>query len=267
MLIKENTLRHWMDNFYGYGSWNAKFWFVAYESGGGDTPEEVAEKLDYFFAKHASSSDPSLCDIREMYKNMSLSMEGPKAGKFSNVFDYRFGPDGVLSGVWKNLIAFVHGYRNEPLPDLMEYQRSKLGVTNEALLQLYPLPSPHNHAWYYSWLDIPGFKFLKTRPQYEDHVYPSRIHGLLNSIKKYKPELVLMYGMSNINTLKASFQEVFPDIKFKMEKAVKLRLPQHHRADIDATTLIITTQIPTLRHGRVETGFDWEEFGKTAKKG
>jgi len=67
-----------------------------------------------------------------------------------------------------------------------------------------------------------------------------------------------MYGMSNINGLKNSFSA-----KFKMIKGTQQVIPQHHRADIDGTTLIITTQIPTLRHGRPGTGFDWYEFGKS----
>lgn len=270
MLIKENSLKHWIDNFYGYGSWRAKFWFVAYEGGGGDTPEEVAEKLDFFSDVHGTAAGPTLCDIRELYKQLTMDMGGPKADMFKNAYEYRFGSKAVVSGVWKNLVAFIHGYRNEEVPDVLEYQKSRLASpkeNNEALIQLYPLPSPHNHAWYYSWLDLPGFGFLKSRAKYEEHVYPDRIKGLLQSIAKHKPEVVLMYGMNNINTLKASVLEVFPGIKFKMEKAVKLKLPQHHRADFDGTTLLITTQIPALRHGRVETGFDWEEFGETVRAG
>jgi hypothetical protein len=45
-------------------------------------------------------------------------------------------------------------------------------------------------------------------------------------------------------------------------KAVKQQIPQHHRAELPGTTLLITTQIPALRHNRIETGFDWLEFGK-----
>jgi hypothetical protein len=70
-----------------------------------------------------------------------------------------------------------------------------------------------------------------------------------------------MYGMSNINAIKASF----PSASFKMVKAEKLKTPQHHRAQLGATTLIITTQIPALRHGRTETGFDWMAFGKSIR--
>jgi hypothetical protein len=47
-----------------------------------------------------------------------------------------------------------------------------------------------------------------------------------------------------------------------MEKAVKLQIPQHHWTEIGGTTILITTQIPALRHNRVETGFEWEAFGK-----
>jgi hypothetical protein len=72
-----------------------------------------------------------------------------------------------------------------------------------------------------------------------------------------------MYGMENINTLKASVQEFFPEGNFKLVKAIKLQIPQHHLAELNGTKLLITTQIPALRHGRVETGFNWELFGRS----
>jgi len=31
---------------------------------------------------------------------------------------------------------------------------------------------------------------------YEEHVYENRIQGILHNIKTYKPEIVVMYGMS-----------------------------------------------------------------------
>ena len=74
-----------------------------------------------------------------------------------------------------------------------------------------------------------------------------------------------MYGMENINTIKKSIQEFFPGASFKMVKASKQKIPQHHRVDLNGTLVLITTQFPALRHNRVETGFDWEEFGKSAR--
>ena len=270
MLIEEKKLEHWIDHFYGYGSWHARFWFIGYEESGGEVPEEVADKINYFYKAHPPAAAGTLCDIRELYRHVAVHLDGPKANLFSNRYEYRFDRNAVLHGVWKNLTAFVHGYQNAELPDLIEYQKHTFALSAaqlEALIPLYPLPSPHNHAWYYSWLDLPELGFLRNRALYEEHVYQQRIHSILSNISVYKPAVVLMYGMNNINTLKRSVQEFFHDARFNMIKATKQQIPQHHRADINGTTMLITTQIPALRHNRIETGFDWEEFGKRVKLG
>jgi len=269
MLIEENALKHWIDHFYGYGSWDARIWFVSHEEGGGDLSEEVAEKFNYFYNVHPPGAASSLCNIREFYKQMSFRTDGPKAALFSNLYEFRFGNNAMQNSVWKNLIAFVHGYRNEQLPDLLNYQRNLLALPSagcEALIRLYPLPSPHNHAWYYSWLDLPQVDFLKSRALYQEHVYQRRMHTILHHLTTHRPEVVLMYGMNNINALKKSVQKFFPAAKFKIAKAIKQQIPQHHRADLEGTTMVITTQIPALRHNRIETGFDWQAFGKTVQR-
>ena len=269
MLIDEKALKHWMDHFYGYGSWKASIWFVGFEEGGGTLPEEVAEKLGYFSGVHASATNATLCDIRELYQQVAFRDEGPRAEKFANLYDHRFSRQATLHGAWKNLIAFVHGYKSKKLPDLLAYQKKSFAspsAPNEALIQLYPLPSPHNHAWYYAWLDTPKFPFLKSRALYHEHLYPKRMNTILQNIKTYKPDLVLIYGMDNINGLKRSVQDFFPSAEFTTFKAIPQQIPQHHRAHFDGTTLLITTQIPALRHNRIESGFDWQEFGKKVLK-
>lgn len=257
-------LNHWMQNFYGYGSWEAPVWFVAFEEGGGDLPLEVQEKIEYFQKNHPANS-PTLCDIRALYQHVTVTIEGPRASQFQTLYDYRFGKNAVQHGSWKNLIAFVHAYLGKPIPDLIKYQKASFlspNLKRENLIQLYPLPSPHNHAWYYSWLDMPQMPYLRSRQEYQDHVYQSRIETILEMVKARKPELVLMYGMSNINSLKASILASFPNTQFALSKATKLKLPQYHFANLGDTKLVVTTQIPTLRHHRVETGYDWELFGK-----
>lgn len=269
MLIEEKPLKYWMDNFYGYGSWDARIWFVGYEEGGGDLPEEVADKVNYFNRVH-NSGTPALCDIRDLYRNVAFDIQGPKSGLFTNLFEYRFDTNAILHGTWKNLIAFAHGYRSKKLPDLLDYQKKSFAVpskNSEALIKLYPLPSPHNHAWYYSWLDMPRMPFLKSRGLYEEHMYPNRIQRILENMTTFKPEVVLMYGMNNINRLKQTIQEFSPGVKFKMIKAIKQKIPQHHLAEINGIILLVTTQIPALRHNRVESGFDWEAVGKMVKSG
>jgi len=266
-MIEEKSLQHWIDNFYGYGSWRARFWFVAHEEGGGELPEEVSEKLDYFKMMHAQR-DGVLCDIRELYKRVVVRWESPKANLFQNLYEYRFGKNAVQHGIWKNLIAFACGYRHEEIPELLPHQQQNFlspEARKEALIRLYPLPAPHSHAWYYNWLDLPEHPFLKSRTLYQEQLYERRIHTILLNMRACKPEVVLMYGMENINRLKKSVQEFFDGAKFKMIKATTRQIPQHHRIDISGTTMLITTQIPALRHNRIETGFDWEEFGKRVK--
>lgn len=264
MLIDENKLRYWIDNFYGYGSWSAPYWFIGYEESGGEVPEEVADKINHFY-RLPPESKGELCDLREMYLQVAIRWDSPKADKYKNRFEFRFGDEAVQHGVWNNLIRFMHGYRGKKVPELLPYQkRTFVSGSNPdaALISLYPLPSPHGHSWYYSWLEMPAMPFLKARPLYENQVYHSRIRTIATKIIQHKPEVVIMYGMNNINGLKASFQEFIPGLKFSLVKAKPRETPGHHRADIGATKLLITTQIPALRHGRIETGFDWEEFGR-----
>jgi hypothetical protein len=268
MLINEKALQHWMDHFYGYGSWDAKIWFVAYEEGGGDLPEEVSEKLNYFSGTHGSVDQPTLCDIRELYRSVTFEAEGPRAELFKTLHGYRFDKDAILHGVWRNLISFVHGFKGEEVPERLEYQKkvfASASARREALIQLYPLPSPHDHAWYYSWLEMPQFRFLRRRSTYEEHIYPRRMQTILHNIKAHRPDVVVMYGMNNINGLKKSVQDFYPSANFKSVKGTKLEIPQHHIANLEGTVLVITTQMPALKHNRAETGFDWEEFGRKVK--
>jgi len=41
MPLDPAKLQHWIDNFYGYGSWDAPVWFIGYEEGGGADYMEV----------------------------------------------------------------------------------------------------------------------------------------------------------------------------------------------------------------------------------
>ena len=130
MLIEEKALKHWIDNFYGYGSWQARFWFVGYEEGGGEVPEEVADKLNYFHMMHPQTDDV-LCDIRELYKHVNVRWEGPKANSFTtsmNTVSVKM-PFNIVSGkissrlytatTTRNFLTFSHTsntllYRPQP---------------------------------------------------------------------------------------------------------------------------------------------------------
>ena len=268
MLIKPDALTHWINHFYGYGSWQASFWFVAHEESGGDLPEEVAEKLDHFHSEYRAAKSPTLCDLRTAYQKVGFWWEGPKADQFESRFDFRFGAQAQLNKVWENLIRFRCGYQGLELPEMLDYQRQQFANSSseEALLRLFPLPGATHHGWNYNWLDLPSeFSFLKSRTRYEEHLYHRRIGELLKNIENHQPEVVVMYGMSNINALKRYVTDFYPQARFTLVQSIKQKIPQHHRAQINGTKLLVTTQIPALRHRRVETGFDWYAFGEFAR--
>ena len=268
MLIQETSLAHWIKHFYGYGTWSAKIWFVAREESGGELPEEVAERIDYFRQTHSNATGAVLCEIREVYKQLIFRFDGPKAAFYKTHFDYRFGSDPVLHGYWKNLIAFTNAVLDNYGVDIDHYQKHVFTAAppaNEAWIKLFPLPGPHTHSWYYNWLDMPNMPFLKNRKLYEETFYQDRMSTLLNQIRAHRPAVVLMYGMTNINGLKKSLTEFFQDLIFKSVPATKMVIPQHHVAQVGPTRIIITTQIPGLRHNRIETGFDWKAFGSMYK--
>lgn len=266
MLINEESLQHWLHHFHGYGSWEAPIWFVSNEESGGEMPEEVADRIEYFRKHHDAGRESSLVDIREMYRHVRYKPEGSKPNQFKTLYDYRFGPEASLHGLWKNLIAFSHGYLGNKPPDLLADQTNLFlspSTKREALIRLYPLPAQNDHAWYYSWLDLPSLPWLKSRAAYHEHLFPVRIEYILQKINQHQPRVVLMYGMENINRLKNVVSKAHPAIRFLQSKAIPQKLPQYHRAELGNTTLLITTQIPALHHRRVETGFDWEGLGKS----
>jgi hypothetical protein len=139
MLIKEETLRHCIHNFYGYGSWYARFWFVGHEEADGEVPEDVADKINYFTTVN-TQIDRTLCDIRQLYRHVAVRSHGSKANSFNSMSDYRFHKNAIQDSVWKNLIAFEHGYKQTRIADILAYQQHYFLSSSqaEALIQLYP---------------------------------------------------------------------------------------------------------------------------------
>jgi hypothetical protein len=77
-------------------------------------------------------------------------------------------------------------------------------------------------------------------------------------------EVVLVYGMDNMNLLKKSVEEFFQKTNFKMvrdiiPKAIGRQILQHHWTEFDGTTLLITTQVPALKHN----GLRQDSIGKS----
>jgi hypothetical protein len=75
---------------------------------------------------------------------------------------------------------------------------------------------------------ITSATFLEPQPVPRPRPCLSCAHAHHPNIKMHKPEIVLMYGMDNINLLKKSVEEFFHTENFKMVGAIARQIPQHH---------------------------------------
>jgi len=273
MPLDPAKLQHWIDNFYGYGSWDAPVWFIGYEEGGGADYKEVEQKLDYFDINHKNSNGPTLCDIRSLHLAVKCH-----AKYYDTHGELRFTgthPNGSkLQGTWGNLIRFVKGYCGKIYDSDLEYQKTSLAFPekgNEALIELFPLPSPNKQVWYYGWLDIKDETLrplLKTRKSYEDSLVENR----LNSIKKMADQkieslqIMVFYGISGkVNAIKDIFKSEgkFEPFKINLSKSDSnnTRIKNIQIYKYRSIKIIICDTAPSSKKKIV----DWFELGEYTK--
>lgn len=198
MPLNPTHLQHWIDNFYGYGRWDAPVWFIGYEEGGGSDYMEVKQKLDYFY-NNWPINPPYLSDIRDLHENVTSGIPPSRAKNYLNHFEYRFGVKAYKDpqSTWKNPIQFSHGFTQMPLPsdlDILNYQKNVLATKNEVLVELFPLPSPRKRDWYYGWLGLPN---LHTRHKYEESLFDNRIKYIRSKINITNPKVMVFYGVGS----------------------------------------------------------------------
>ncbi len=149
-------------SWFGYGKWNAPYWFVGMEPGGTDDHAT--------YETWAQLGGTELIDCREHHlASANAEWHGPDRPR--------------LQPTWGRLIRLVLGYEGKPtdLDAVKNYQRSKWGtLTGEtASLVLSALHAPHIGA------DV-------NRNLYREQ----RIAVLRERLKEYTPKFVVFYGTS-----------------------------------------------------------------------
>ena len=130
-----------------------------------------------------------------VYENYQNNIHHKNIG-ISDFFD-----KGKLQPTWKKLIRLKLSYEGkEPNNDLIrDIQKNNWGRVNSdnALLDLFPLPSPNNSNWFYNeWSKL---SYLGTRKDYYNNVIDKRVEYIQNKIEEYKPEVVVFYSISMLD--------------------------------------------------------------------
>ena len=176
----DRLLSDFARSFYGYGDYEAPYWFVGMEEGGGSSYAEVERRLRAWQDRGRSELE-----------DLPTYSEVVGAGRF-------FEEGAPLQPTWRGLIRILQAAEGAaPTPDsVREYQRDRLGRRGgqTALLELFPLPSPGTKPWLYA--RHSALPHLADRERYRDHFADERVARIRRRIDEHRPRGVVLYGTS-----------------------------------------------------------------------
>jgi hypothetical protein len=153
-----------VENWFGYGRWDAPYWFVGMEPGGDDHPE--------LYTAWQAAGGGSLIDAAEHEEQWNLRVP-------AHLQMHHFATKPVIQkGTWQPLIYIVLGFNGEDA-DSHTYQRDRLGRArgDMALIELCSVAAKN--------LAIPGDR---------DRFMPERIDFIKRQLKTNAVEIAVFYG-------------------------------------------------------------------------
>lgn len=174
----DELLEKIVNTFYGYGNYQANYWFIGMEEAGGDF-KDINNRISIW----SNRGKQELEDLAEYHIAIG--------------YGEMFQLGAAIQPTWNKLIRTVlsaKGVENIDKEDVRKYQINLLGRKNQetCLLELLPLPSPSLAHWIYS--QHSRLPFLANKNSYENYCLEKRISHLRSQIKEYKPKAVIFYG-------------------------------------------------------------------------
>ena len=181
----DETLKKFMDGFFGYGDLEAPIWFIGMEEGGGNSLEEINKRLETW----KKLGETVTMDMYEFHREIN----DLKFFNGSNI--------ARLQPTWAKLIRFILSHEKEVIniAKVKDFQITRLGryKSKTCLLELMPLPSPSINQWIYN--KITKIPELQNRQIYKEVIAPRRISKLKKLIKFHNVRKVVFYGKTYTN--------------------------------------------------------------------
>jgi hypothetical protein len=172
-------LEAFINSFYGYGNYQAPYWFIGMEEAGGVTEQQIARQLEIW----NTWGRGELLDVVEYARAMGITNW--------------YGDKPALQRTWRNLIRVFLTAKGQIADNevMRQYQKTVWGTKNgeTCLLELLPLPSPSIGHWIYG--QISTLPYLATREDYRQYVADSRVSHLQDRVVRYQPKAVVFYGV------------------------------------------------------------------------
>jgi hypothetical protein len=206
--LTDNELNHLLE-FVGYGSLNARIWFIGMEEAGGGE-DNLRSRLAFRQVE----------DCAEAHKILGITK-------------HHFGKK-VIQRTWRGMcyvMLRLEGKESDR-ESIRNYQADYLGRFHGSslLCELMPIPKPNIGDWGYEEL-IPQFA---SRQEYYKVVKPRRIKYLRLLLSKHRPEIVICYG----KIFWRDYQELFCNLRLNtsgqflvaQEKGLVVILTDHFAA-------------------------------------
>lgn len=184
--LKQEVLLSRLEHFWGFGQYDAEYWFIGMEEGGGDELQEVSKRLLVW----EQNGSPELIDNYEYH--LGISEYG-----YENFFEGKI----RLQNTWAKLIRAFLNIENPDkdytVSDIKEFQAHcwGRGDSNNCLLDIFPLPSPSASKWNYDkWCGLP---ILRSRDMYKTALRDKRINKIKERIATYNPKVVIFYAFGD----------------------------------------------------------------------
>lgn len=176
--LDDTLLYEYMNNFFGYGNFNGKYWFIGMEDGSDGTIKEVVHRLNHWKVRGKVTID----DLNAQHKQFGIQQF--------------IGPKARLQPTWSKLIRILLSAEGHNVDREMvrEFQRTELGVHtgNNCILELLPLPSKSIGTWiYHEHSSIPE---LMNRDVYKQTWSKPRSAAIRRFIEIHKPRYVVFYS-------------------------------------------------------------------------
>ncbi len=159
-------------SWFGYGRWDAPYWFIGMEPGGDDTHASYEAWLDL------GGGELIDCRAHHQWQLETLGIDDPKWTKY-----HRTAPPNALQATWRPLILLLLACKGEPCgrDDVREYQRDRWGMVDgeTAVVELNALHAPS----------------IATQGVEREKYRPARIRIIAERLKDNPPDFAVFYGI------------------------------------------------------------------------
>ncbi|HSM70556.1 MAG TPA: hypothetical protein VK851_03350 [Anaerolineales bacterium] len=223
--LNDTLLLQFANTFYGYGNYQAPYWFLGMEEGGGNSIDEINRRFSTWEMRGAMELE----DVAEYHIALG--------------FPEFFSSKSKIQNTWGKQIRFIFGVNNKPVDTeiVRDYQRDAWGrkSSNNCIIELFPLPSPGTGDWIYG--EASNLDILKDRKTYRNSFFPTRIKHIQHTIEEFQPKVICAFSFTYMN-----YWEVLTGGKFYENEK------ENYFSNSIGNTKIVVLQHPAARGVRSE---------------